>query len=209
MNAGTLLLGSTLLLVSLGGAIVPRLQQKPESRASQDAPKVSQQELMARYMKLAQPGPHHERLKFLEGTWETTSRYTMAGAPPMEARGTTEYKPVLGGRFVQGEMSSQVMGMPVTVIHMSGYDNTKEKHVSYMFSSMSTAPVVCEGRCSGDCKEITLQGTEEDPGAGYKRDFEIRIRRTGADEFLVEVEFTGPDGKKAKEAETTYRRKKA
>ena len=71
-----------------------------------------QAEMMA-WMKLAQPGPHHENLAPFVGTWKGQVRMWMSpDAPEMTEEATAEVAWIMGGRFLEWKILGQYGGMP-------------------------------------------------------------------------------------------------
>jgi hypothetical protein len=107
------------------------------------------------------PGPEHERLKKLEGTWDTTLK-----AGGMENKGTVKYKMELGGLWLVGSLNSDLSGMKFSGKSLETYDAKKKKYVSYWFDSMGTTALVMEGNYDKDDKTLTMAG--EGPGMDGK-----------------------------------------
>ena len=60
----------------------------------------------------AAPGEKHKLLKQMVGRWDIASKFWMApDAPPMESKGSSSIKLVLGGRFVQQDYRGAFMGI--------------------------------------------------------------------------------------------------
>ncbi len=58
----------------------------------------------------------HEELGKLAGTWDVVMKmWTAPDAPPMESIGTSTGKSILGGNYIQQDLKSSVMGMPLKV----------------------------------------------------------------------------------------------
>src|SRR5207247_105391 len=68
---------------------------------------------MAAMMKAISPGENHKALEPLAGNWETAATFTMGpGLPTMQSKGGCKRHWVLGGRFLQEEVTGEMMGMP-------------------------------------------------------------------------------------------------
>src|SRR5437868_14343918 len=85
---------------------------------------------------MPKPGPEHEVLKHLEGTWDTTLK-----AGGQESKGTVTYKMELGGFWLVGAMESAMFGTKFSGKSLESYCPAKRKYVSVWVDSMSTAPV--------------------------------------------------------------------
>ncbi len=109
----------------------------------------------------AKPGPEHEVLKKLVGTWDTTMK-----AEGKEYKGTVTYKMDLGGLWLVGSLESDLGGMKFQGRGMDSYDAKKKKYVSVWFDSMSTYPMLMEGTYDKEKKSMTMIG--EGPGLDGK-----------------------------------------
>ena len=201
-------LSLAVLFALVGGAFVA-------GRAVSDEPQPSMpkdmEEMMKEWERLKTPGPQHELLKGLQGTWVGTGQWTEMG---MTAKFTEEAtsKLVYGGRFVQTEskMTTEPMGgmpaMSMTSTMYLGYDNAREKYTMCMVGDWSTSIGSAEGTYDAGTKTLTMTGTEV-MGKDKQRQFRMVQKLTSADSWTFEMYFTGTDGKESKAGEAVYKRK--
>jgi hypothetical protein len=78
----------------------------------------------ARAQEMPKPGPEHEVLKKLEGTWEATMK-----AEGMESKGTMVYKMEMGGLWLTSAFDGNFAGMKFSGRGLDTYDSTKKKYV--------------------------------------------------------------------------------
>jgi hypothetical protein len=104
------------------------------------------------------PGPEHEMLKKMEGTWDTTMKH-----PGGESKGTTTYKVDLGGLWLSSALDIDLGGMKFQGRGMDTYDAAKKKYVSVWFDSMGTQPMIFEGTYDKDKKTLTMTGDAPGP----------------------------------------------
>src|SRR5262245_25443356 len=72
-----------------------------------------QKAMMEAFQKAATPGPNHKMLEMMVGEWTFTNKMWMdPAAPPQESTGTSSYKSILGGRYVEHTHHGTMMGMP-------------------------------------------------------------------------------------------------
>ena len=102
---------------------------------------------------MPKPGPEHEWLKKMEGTWDVTLK--MGGA---DSKGSVTYKMELGGLWLSSTLESEMFGAKFTGKGMDGYDPEKKKFVSLWADSMSAAPVISEGTYDKEKKTLTMDG---------------------------------------------------
>jgi hypothetical protein len=79
------------------------------------------------------PGPEHEYLKKMEGTWNCTIKGMGA-----ESKGVATYKMELGGLWLVSSFEGDVFGSKFTGKGLDTYDTTKKKYTSIWIDSMST-----------------------------------------------------------------------
>ena len=105
MRSRTILVIALSLMITIPGAA--------QNKGKKHAP--SQEEMMKRWKDAATPGDAHKVLDNFVGSWETESSVWMGGPdkPPSVTKGTAEVKWVLDGRFVQQEMTGEMMGAPM------------------------------------------------------------------------------------------------
>src|SRR4051794_6646144 len=96
----TALLAAALFGV-LGALTQPRSHAADEKKAAPD-----EKAVMANREKPAPPGAAQKKLEPMVGNWTYEAKFYMApGAPPMEMKGETKTTWIMGGRFLQEEVS--------------------------------------------------------------------------------------------------------
>ena len=115
----------------------------------------------ARAQEFPKPGPEHEVLKKLEGTWDVTMKFG-----GMETKGTVTNKMELGGLWLVANLESELLGTKFYGKGLDSYDTAAKKYVSYWFDSMGPRPVAMEGTYDKDKKSLTMAG--EGPGMDGK-----------------------------------------
>lgn len=162
---------------------------------------------MEAMMKAATPGPHHEQLAKMVGSWKTSSKMWMAPeAPPVETAGTSEISSLLGGRFVREVTKAPMMGMPWEGHGIFGYDNAQEKHVSIWYDSFGTMMMYFEGSCTGNCNTVTMKSNYFDPMTQSKKTMKTVSKKSGDDKVLLTLYDVAKDGSETKMVEITYAR---
>lgn len=124
--------------------------------ASMDAKKA---EMMKAWQEASTPGPEHETLKSLVGKWKVaTTAWESEGGKPEKSTGTSTFKPILGGRFVQQDFKGKMGGMPYEGTGTLGFNKVTKKFESTWQDSMSTATLSMEGTMDGTTKTISETG---------------------------------------------------
>jgi hypothetical protein len=184
-----------------------RDQVNPSPNPSQFDPK-AMQELM---MKLAQPGPQHERFKQMVGDWncavrtycdpETGNTLTT----PTESKGQAKFTLELGGRFLQQRFTGEFQGMKFEGLGLCGSDNGNQKYVGTWVDNMGTGIMHNEGTFDERTQTLHETGTYEMPGMTMT--FKLATKYVSENEFLFTMAFV-EGGQEKKMMEMTYTRKK-
>lgn len=113
---------------------------------------MTEDEMMAEWMKIASPGEHHAQMARAVGHWKAETSFTMApGAPAMEGTGTATSSWVLGGRYMKSDFHmDDMMGMPFDGLGYAGYDNAKQEYVSVWMDSFGTGIIYMTGTMDAD-----------------------------------------------------------
>jgi hypothetical protein len=167
--------------------------------------------MMEMMMKLASPGPEHKKLDVLAGDWTYTAKFWMApGAPPMEMAGTTKYTWLMGGRYLQDEVSGPAQaGMPAFQgLGITGYDNITKKYVASWIDSMGTGITPMTGEMDAAGKVLTMHYEEFDPMTGKMAKARQVLRIVDANHHDLEFYKVMADGKDTKAGEIKATRKK-
>ena len=169
------------------------------------------EEMTKKWQEASTPGAPHKALEMMAGEWASETKVWMAGpdAPPEVTKGSSSMKMVLGGRFLQQDMTGEMMGMKMVGLGLTGYDNIKKKYVASWVDNTSTALFTMEGTASADNMVITMEGKMDDPGT-WERDKVINyvMKIVNKDKHIFEFHEVGKDGKAQKVMEVVYTRKK-
>ena len=158
-------------------------------------------------IKLASPGPPHERLKQLEGQWDAVvkSYYTQ---PAEETKATSTVHMIMEGRYYQEDVSGTAMGRPFSGMSITGYDNILDKYVSIWVDNMGTGIMTSEGVAEQGGKVINWTAQGSDPMTRKAAKYRMVTRFVDADKYTFEMYGAGQDGKEMKMMEISYTRKK-
>lgn len=171
-------------------AAAPEADEKAEGQADADG---SMRDANAAWMANALPNEHHARLDAYVGQWDVTVRFwTAPGMPPQVNQGTSEFKWILDGRFLQENFQS-VMQMgenqPETFrgFGLTGYDNIKQRYVGIWADTMSTAVIESVGQFDESTGGLVLNSEFDDPMTGEPTTMRTELRQIGEDELLMEA----------------------
>ncbi len=156
----------------------------------------------ARAQEPARPGPEHEQLKKLVGTWEATIKF-MGG----ESQGSVTYKMDLGGLWLVSDFQADFGGMKFQGRGLDTYDAGKKKYVSVWIDSMSTTPMLSDGTYDKEGKVLTMTGDGPGPdGKMIKHKMVSEMKDN--DNMVFTMSSPDKDGKDQVMMTIVYRRKK-
>ena len=194
-------------VLSLVGALTAVGDEKKAAAPAAGAP--SPEEMMKAFVAAGTPGDAHKKLEPIVGTFTAHAKNWMApGAKADESDGISENKWVLGGRFIEQQVTATMMGQPFNGIGYTGYDNYKKKYVGSWMDSMGTMIMTSTGSFDASGKKLTSSGTVDD--VVMKKPAKVKgvVTITDNDHHLYEMWSPGPDGKMFKTLEVSYTRKK-
>lgn len=180
------ILGVSILMLAAHGAVSAQEPQEGDAAAGMTA------EMMAAWEQAASPGPEHEFLATMAGSWTLKGTFWMApGAPPMESEGSSERTMIFDGRVLLEKMRSEWQGEPVEGMAMTGFDNVAGSYWGTWVDNMGTGLMVSSGTCSENSCEFT--GTYNDPMIGGPKTVRMTMVTEG-DREVHEMFEPGPDG---------------
>lgn len=201
--AGGVVLGG-MLAFAAGQALSRAQEDRPNAR---EQPTQEQMAAMqAEWAKMAAPSVHHKHLEYFVGKWKTQTKMWMGGpgSNPMESKGTSEAKWVLGRRFLLDHHKGTLMGRPHEGMGLTGYDNYRNMYVASWCSNTATHMLTMTGT-RDPSGTFTYFGEMDEPGMKVtgrmvkyvtriinenKYVFEIYDLHAGDDYKVVEVTYS-------------------
>jgi len=153
------------------------------------------------------PGPEHEVLKAMEGSWDTVM--TMAGAPKdaPASKGKSVSKMEIGGLWMTTKFEGDFAGAKFEGRGVDGYDQTKKKYTAYWVDSMTTSPLILEGNYDSRTKTMTMIGDFSGPD-GKPAKFKIKSVIKDKDHHTSTMSMIGEDKMEQEMFSIEYTRKK-
>ena len=165
----------------------------------------AQDDDMTAMMAMAQPDEHHEFLSAFVGDWNYHSTSWMApGAPPMEMDGTTSYSMALGGRYLMGVHTGDMMGMPFEGRGTFGYDKAARKYLASWIDNMGTGITLFEGQVEDG--KLILEADYPNPMTGTTEQHKMIQWLDGDDAGVMEYYVTPEGGEENLSMRITYTR---
>jgi len=182
-------------------------QEKPNPKPQEEG---DWMDMMAQWQDMNKLGKEHERFKKMAGVWDVSAKMWFApGMEPVESKGSSEIRLILGGRYTEQKYECPMMGMPYQGLGYEGYDKVKKKYVSIWMDSMGTGIFYSEGVADETGKVFTYIGKADDPFTGEKdKPMKSVGREINDDKVIFEMYETRPDAGEYKSMELTYTRKK-
>jgi hypothetical protein len=185
--------GSLVVLFAVSLVALP-VAGEEEIVPPQDAADTADAETMARLMELGKPGPEHDRLASLVGTWQENVMMRAApGTEPMTAVGRCTNRMILGGRFLRSECESEDGPRKVEGLIIFGFDRRGGAYTMVGFDTMGTYYITAAGPWDEDREAIVMSGEDEDPVNGFVRRYDLVLRPEGDDRYVTEVYFKNPE----------------
>ena len=157
-------------------------------------------------MKAATPGDAHKKLDWMVGKWDASVTMYNPGQPPSKSTATSESRWVLGGRWVEEQVSGNFMGMPFNGIGYTGYDNIRKQYTGTWMDNMGTQTMISTGNMTSD-KTYEFTSSMDDPMSGKPMTVKTKMTVVDDDHHVLEMWGPTPDGKVMKMMEITYTRK--
>lgn len=179
------------VLVAATAAITTRVVSQSSSAPA---------ETLKRY---GMPVQQHEILDQLAGRWEQQVQVWAApDARPEDSRLNANYRWILGGRFLIGELEGYIAGDMFSAREMLGYDAYRGEFTQVWIDNRTTAFTVARGQYRENDKSIVLDGTEDDVQRNLRdQPFRISYRFAGDNEVIIKLERPDATGKLFRRAE--------
>lgn len=170
--------------------------------------KYSPEEMQAKWMEFATPGPAHHVLDAKVGQWDAQVTMYEPDGKTTTSSATSEMSWMLDGRYLVETVNGSFEGMPFQGRGLTGYDNIKKCYVGSWIDNMGTGITTSEGTYDAARKTFTFRS--ESPDVMQGRYTKARSLETiqNSDHFKVEMWNEGAGGKETKMMELLYTRRK-
>ena len=173
---------------------------------AQPSPEASAKELQE-YMKLIEPGDEHALFTTLVGRWTIAQKLWYMPGPPQEAKGSCEYKVVLGGRYlIQDVTSESPIWGKMNGVGTLAYDKIREEYVHTWIDSMGTGVMISRGKSKNGGKTVELHSDEIDPMTRAEVHFRTVADYSQKNEHTFVMYERRPDEEERKIMEIIYTR---
>lgn len=148
------------------------------------------------------PGPEHERLKELVGTWDAVM--DMGG---QKSKATATYKSICNGMWLESDFEGDLGGAKFQGHGLDGYDLEKKKYVGVWVDSMSSIPMQFEGSYDAKTRTMTMTGESRGPD-GKPQKFKTMTETKDKDHFTFKMYMASAEGQEQLAFTIEYTRKK-
>jgi hypothetical protein len=154
-------------------------------------------------LELAKESPPHRMLSKLGGKWDLDYKlWINPNADPEEGSGTADAEVILGGRFLQVNMTYSIYEKEFTSEHIFGYDTNVKRFILFSIDEFGTDAIFQYGNFNVEVESIVFTGKDSisvNPSTRQKS-YEYRIElyvptEEEVSEFGFNTYFLNPDGK--------------
>lgn len=163
-----------------GLAATPRQEPSPDEL----------REMMQRHAESALPGPEHERLAALAGTWEMeVTMWPEPGADPIQfPPSTVEARMILGGRFLQQHARGEIEGTITESVTLMGFDRRNGEYNLMGMDTTGTYWVTARGEAVDD-RTVVLSGSDWDGIVGGEQIYDFVLIWEDEDTLVTRIIF--------------------
>ena len=157
---------------------------------------------------VAVPGKFHRLLDPMEGTFIGEATFYNPDGTTMTSTGTMTNSWVLGGHFLKQSYRGEFMGAPFEGLGFLAYDDREGVYQSVWMDGMSNhISFESEGSISKDGRELTVPGTEFNPGHGGEVPFHDVTFIESKDKHTFVRSYLDDEGNKTPGMKIVYTRK--
>ena len=147
------------------------------------------EEKLRRYYELAKPGPEHEMLASLAGEWsQVVKMWPEPGGDPVELRGRSEARMILGGRFLESTSWMAGSDEPLSVL-LLGFDRRAGELTAMGMDTSGTYWVTASGKPEPSMRRAVLSGTDEDRFLEHTQIYDFVLELIDNDTFTWSIVF--------------------
>lgn len=190
-------------LILFGGFLcAPAMANDEKKQEQPPLDEAAMAKLMADFSALA---PEHEYFKKFVGQWKAVNNIYMDGASePMATEGSTSFRLLMGGRYLQQKYESEFNGMHFEGMGLVGYDKAKKKYIGVWMDNHSTGWLATEGEFDKATKTMTEVGEMATPMGTTK--VKATSKSVDRNTIVFTMYMVEPDGTEQKHMEITYTR---
>lgn len=166
-----------------------------EKKSEFPMPEMSEEQkaMYEKAMQIAGPGPEHELLAGMAGSWDVTGRiWPTPGAATTETTGTAEARMILGGRFLELRTTGGEGSLAADSLAILGFDRRHGHYTLVACDTWGTYYVTAEGHWDEEEEALVLSGTDFDPTMEHLQEYDFVYRFPDGDTWVNEIVFKDP-----------------
>jgi hypothetical protein len=144
------------------------------------------EQLEAQMIEMARPGPEHQILQQMAGSWDLDVTFSM-GPEPVTMTGAMESSLALGGRFLVQKVHG-TGDAPMESLTILGFDRRHGVFTMYGCDTAGTYCVSARGPWNASTRTIEMYGEDVDPIAEMTQRYDVRVT-VEADRVTTKVVF--------------------
>jgi hypothetical protein len=155
-------------------------------------------------------GDAGKRLDYFVGSWDVAVRYKLPDGKEYEGKAACVARRAVNDRFLQQEYKSTMMGQPLVIWQLLGYDSVQKKFVEFDLHAHgeTTHTLRLDGAFSPDGKVLTLRGDSVDGMTGKPVKLRTVTTVKDDDHYTLEWFITDDAGKEERKVVLTHTRKR-
>ncbi len=165
--------------------------------------------IMQKWIEFMTPGPAHAQLDQRIGNWKIKlETWPAPGGPPAVSEATAELKWAMGRRYLVETIKGNYGNLPFEGLGIIGYDNLKKKYVTVWIDNLGTGLMTGSGMYDDAAKTYVFTVLSPDVMTGDYKPGRLVQRMTSANELIVEMFDTTPEGREFVSLKAVYTRAK-
>lgn len=156
--------------------------------AAPGGPGRAEESALGKVRETGKPGRHHELLEPLTGRWDVRIFYRLRPeASPERARGTAEYRWVLGKRFLRQTIDGKGAAGAYEGEGLLGYDNVTNRYIGVFADSVNSSLTLSEGRVESNGRVFTFTVERSNALTGRREKVRARLEIETTRRLLYQV----------------------
>jgi len=144
---------------------------------------------IVRHMALSQPGREHRQLDPLVGSWSVDLLWRGAGGIETRARGTSENRWILDGRFLLCDSTAGEGPSRIDATTVYGFDSQQDGYFALSLHNLATSVLQLSGSFDRATQSFLLSGKQRDEVTGTVLVRRQLLKIEGPDRYVVRVYF--------------------
>jgi hypothetical protein len=165
--------------------------------------------IMQKWIEFMTPGSAHTQLDQRVGNWKVKlETWTAPDTQPTVSDATAKMEWAMGRRYIVETIKGNYSNLPFEGMGFTGYDNLKKKFVTVWIDNMGTGMMTGSGSYDDAAKTYVFTVLAPDVVTGDYKPGRLVQRMASANELVIEMFDTTPEGKEFVALKAVYARVK-